>query len=248
MIKTLIVDDERPARERLKNLLAENRSVELVGEAEDGIQAVEMIEANHPDLVFLDIQMPRLDGFGVIGMLKNPPLIIFITAYDEYAIRAFEVNAMDYLLKPFTRVRLDRAIERASHELSGKTDFNAHLEGLFKTLTEQKHFLERIAVKSQGKILVIDVPDIDILSAESGQILLHCGDKHYNTNYTLNELEARLSPETFFRAHRSAIVNLTKIKEIIPWFAGSYKIKLSTGVEVELSRLQAAELRKIIKW
>jgi DNA-binding LytR/AlgR family response regulator len=248
MLKVLIADDEAPARERLKNFLARNESVELIGEAEDGVQAVELIEEKHPDLVLLDIQMPRLDGFGVIRMLKDPPLVIFITAYDEYAIQAFEVNALDYLLKPFTQTRLDRAIDKASKELSNKTDFNAHLDGLFKTLTQHKHYLERIAVKSQGKILVIDVKDIDIVSAEGGQILLFCGDKRYSTNYTLNELEERLDPAAFFRAHRSAMVNLTKIKEIIPWFAGSYKIKINTGAEVELSRLQAAELRKIIKW
>jgi DNA-binding LytR/AlgR family response regulator len=249
MLKTLIVDDEKPARERLKGLLSENESVQLVGEAEDGIRAVELIEEKRPDLVLLDIQMPRLDGFGVIRMLEaDLPQIIFITAYDEYAIQAFEVNALDYLLKPFTKVRLDRAIEKASRELEKKPEINTHLEGLFKTLTEQKHYLERIAVRSQGKILVIDVSDIDTLSAESGQIVIRCGDSHYFTNYTLSELENRLDPRVFFRAHRSAIVNLTKIKEIIPWFAGSYKIKLTSGAEVELSRFQAIELRKIIKW
>jgi DNA-binding LytR/AlgR family response regulator len=248
MLKTLIVDDEAPARERLKGFLSENEAIELIGEAEDGIQAVEMIEEKHPDLVLLDIQMPRLDGFGVIRMLKDPPLIIFITAYDEYAIPAFEVNALDYLLKPFTKIRLEIAIEKAARELSNKPDYDTRLGGLFKTLIEQKRFLERIAVKSQSKILVLEVGDIDTMSAEGGQISILCGDKHYSTNYTLSELENQLNPEKFFRAHRSAIVNLTKIREIIPWFAGSYKIKLGNGVEVELSRLQAQELKKIIKW
>jgi DNA-binding LytR/AlgR family response regulator len=170
----------------------------------------------------------------------------------HYLIRriaeAIDFDQHSTLLKPFTKVRLDRAIEKASRELEKKTEFNTHIDGLFKTLTEQKHYLERIAVRSQGKILVINVEDIDTLNAESGQISIFSGDKHYSTNYTLNELENRLNPERFFRAHRSAIVNLTKIKEIIPWFAGSYKIKLTTGAEVELSRLQAIELRKIIKW
>jgi DNA-binding LytR/AlgR family response regulator len=248
MLTVLIVDDETPARERLKGFLAQNEAIELIGEAEDGIQAVEMIEEKRPDLVFLDIQMPRLDGFGVIKMLQEPPLLIFVTAYDEYAIQAFEANALDYLLKPFTRIRLDRAVDKASRQLEKKTDFNKHLDGLLKTLTEQKHFLDRIAVKTQSRILVIDVGDIDTLNSDSGQVAISSGDKNYLTNYTLNELENRLDPEKFFRAHRSAIVNLTKIREIIPWFAGSYKIKLTTGAEVELSRIQAAELKKIIKW
>jgi len=248
MLKILIVDDEAPARERLKSLLSQNQSVEFVGEAEDGIRAVELIEENRPDLVILDIQMPRLDGFGVIKMLENPPLVIFITAYDEYAIQAFEVNAIDYLLKPFTQVRLERAIEKAAQELSRKTGYNTRLEGLFKTLSDQKRYLERIAVRSQGKILVIEAGKIDILASEKGQVSVISGDKQYLTNYTLNELQERLNPETFFRAHRSAIVNLTEVREIIPWFAGSYKIKLISGAEVDLSRIQATELRKIIKW
>lgn len=247
-LRTLIADDEMPSRERLKGFLSQNESIELVGEAEDGIQAVELIEATRPDLIFLDIQMPRMDGFGVIRILKNPPMVIFVTAYDEYAIQAFEVNAIDYLLKPFTKVRLERAIEKAEQDISAKAPFNIRLEGLFKTLTEQKRYLERIAVRSQGKILVIDVDKIDSLAAEGGQVSVTSGDKQYLTNYTLNELQEQLDPKIFFRAHRSSIVNLTKIKEIIPWFAGSYKIKLATGAEVDLSRNQVTELRKIIRW
>lgn len=245
MLKTLIVDDEVPARERLKNLLSQNTNVELIGEAEDGIKALELIDEKKPDLVLLDIQMPRLDGFGVIKLLENPPLVIFITAYDEYAIQAFEVNALDYLLKPFTKIRLDRAIEKASQELPVKMDFNNNIIGLFKTLEEQKHYLDRIAVKAQDKILVIDVYDIDAMIAETGRISILVKDKQYFTNYTLNELHARLNPRIFFRAHRSALVNLTKIKEVVPWFAGTYKIKLISGYEVDLSRSQAPELKKI---
>ncbi len=248
MLKTLIVDDEAPARHRLKGFLSQNGSVDVVGEAEDGVQAVELIEKTKPDLVLLDIQMPRLDGFGVIKMLENPPFVIFVTAYDEYAIQAFEVNTIDYLLKPFTRERLNRAIDKAVDETSKKQDFDIHLEGLFKTLTEQMRYLERLAVKDQRKIVVIDVGQIDVLTADAGQVSVTAGDKKYLTHYTLNEFQNQLDPKIFFRAHRSAIVNLTKIKEIIPWFAGSYKIKLNGGLEVDLSRIQAVELRKIIKW
>ncbi len=248
MLNTLIVDDEAPARQRLKSFLSQNASVNVVGEAEDGVQALELIEKTKPNLVLLDIQMPRLDGFGVIKMLENPPFVIFITAYDEYAIQAFDVNALDYLLKPFTRERLDRAIEKAVDETSKKGNFSVRLEGLFKTLKEQTRYLERFAVRDNGKIMVIDVEQVDVLTAESGQVSVTAGDKKYLTNQTLNEFQNQLDPKIFFRAHRSAIVNLTKIKEIIPWFAGSYKIKLSGGLEVDLSRIQAVELRKIIKW
>ena len=248
MLRVLVVDDELPARERLKTFLSQNETVELIGEAEDGIAAVESIEAKKPDLVFLDIQMPRLDGFGVIRMLEDPPPVIFTTAYDEYAIKAFEVNAVDYLLKPFSKVRLDEAIEKAVRETSRGTTLNTRLEGLFTMLAEQKRHLERIAVKSQGRILVVDVDKIDTIVAEDGLNFVVIGDKRHQTSYTLRELQERLDPETFFRAHRSALVNLSKVKEIIPWFAGSYKVKLVTGVEVDLSRSQVPKLRKIITW
>jgi DNA-binding LytR/AlgR family response regulator len=247
-LRTLIVDDEAPARERLRRLLCNNSRVELIGEAEDGIEAVELIEEKNPDLVLLDIQMPGLDGFGVLRTLRKPPLTIFVTAYDEYAIRAFEVNALDYLLKPFTRVRLERAIERAYQELSKHADFSAKLDALFETLREQPRYLDRIAVRKGSRIFVINVSEINWFGADSGLIFIHTKEEKYVTNYTLEELEGRLNPDMFFRAHRSAIVNLTKIKEIIPWFAGSHKIRLTTGAEVDLSRSQAKELRKIIKW
>ena len=247
-LRTLIVDDEAPARERLERLLADNNLVELIGEAEDGIKAVEMIEGLTPDLVLLDIQMPGLDGFGVIKMLQNPPLIIFVTAYDEYAIKAFEVNALDYLLKPFSKVRLERAIGKAYQEFSRRTDFSAKLDALFQTLKGQPRYLERIAVRKGGRVFVLDVAQIDWIGSESGLIFIHTKEEKYITNYTLEELESRLNPNMFFRAHRSAIVNLTKVKEITPWFAGSHKIRLTSGAEVDLSRSQAKELRKIIKW
>jgi two-component system LytT family response regulator len=247
-LRTLIVDDEAPARERLRRLLYNNGLVELIGEAEDGIKAVELIDEENPDLVLLDIQMPKLDGFGVIRTLQKLPLIIFVTAYDEFAIRAFEVNALDYLLKPFTRVRLERAVERAYQELSKHTDFAVKLDALFETLREQPTYLDRIAVRKGSRIFVINVGDIDWFSAERGLILIHTKEEKYVTNYTLEELEGRLNPSMFFRAHKSTIVNLTKIKEIIPWFTGSHKIRLTTGAEVDLSRSQAKELRKIIKW
>jgi DNA-binding LytR/AlgR family response regulator len=247
-LSTLIVDDEAPARERLKRLLTHNNTVEIIGEAEDGKSAVEMIEDWNPDLVLLDIQMPGLDGFEVIKMLTKTPLIIFVTAYDQYAIQAFEVNAIDYLLKPFTKVRLDRAIEKANQELSKKTDFTAKIDALFQTLNKQKRYLERVAVRHEGRIMVTPVTDIDWIGAEEGTIYIHTKDQRYLVNYTLDEFDSRLSPRTFFRAHRSAIINLNRVKEIIPWFAGSYRVRLSSGVEIDVSRSRVKELKKIIDW
>jgi two-component system LytT family response regulator len=247
-MRILIADDESPARERLKRLLADVEGVELIGEAKNGIQAVEMIESEPPDLVLLDIQMPGLDGFGVIEALEEPPPIIFVTAYDEYAIRAFEINALDYLLKPFSRERLEKAIRRAQEALAGEHDLTERLAPLLESLAAQGRYLTRLAVRDRGCIRVLDVDEIDWLGVENEQVLVHVEGDAYPIRRTLSKLEARLDPARFFRAHRSAIVNLDRVSEIIPWFKGSHKLRLTTGAEVDLSRAQARALRKILGW
>ena len=247
-IGLLIVDDEALARERLKRLLADLEKVELIGEAEGGVQAVEMIERERPDLVLLDIQMPGLDGFGVIEALADPPPVIFVTAYDEYAIRAFEVNALDYLLKPFSRERLEQAILRAQEALTEKRDFGTQLGALLESLAVQGRYLTRLAVRDRDRIRVLDVNEVDWIGVEEEQVSVHAGDKAYPIHRTLAELEARLDPTCFFRAHRSTIVNLDRVAEVIPWFKGSHKLRLTNGAEVELSRVQARVLRKLLEW
>jgi DNA-binding LytR/AlgR family response regulator len=247
-MRTLIVDDEAPARERLKRLLAGVPKVELVGEAVDGIEAVEMIEREKPDLVLLDIQMPGLDGFGVIEALEDPPPIVFVTAYDEYAIRAFEVSALDYLLKPFSRKRLEAAIRRAQQAMSETQASASQLEPLLESLAAQGRYLTRLAVRDRDCIRVLDVSNVDWIGMEQEQVMVHVAEETYPVRRTLAELEARLDPATFFRAHRSAIVNLNRVQEVIPWFKGSHKLRLTSGTEVELSRVQARALRKILGW
>jgi len=255
-IRVLIVDDEAPARDRLKRLLADIEGVELIGEAKGGVQAVEMIESEKPDLVLLDIQMPELDGFGVIEALEDPPPIIFVTAYDEYAIRAFEVNALDYLLKPFSRERLKKAVRRAQEALAEEHDlgvsaaerFAARLGPLLESLATQGQYLTRLAVRDRDRIRVLDVDKVDWIGVEDEQVMVHVGDRAYLIRRTLAELERLLDPTTFFRAHRAAIVNLSRVKEVIPWFKGSHKLRLTTGAEVDLSRAQARALRKILRW
>jgi DNA-binding LytR/AlgR family response regulator len=255
-MRTLIVDDEPPARERLRRLLAGLEGVELIGEAEDGIQAVELIEQENPDLVLLDIQMPGLDGFGVIEALEDPPPIIFVTAYDEYAIHAFEVNALDYLLKPFSRERLEKAVHRAQEAqveeqglgVSPAERFATRLDPLLESLAAQGRYLTRLAARDRDRIRVLDVDEVDWIGVEEEQVFVHVGDDAYLVRRTLAELEARLDPTHFFRAHRSAIVNLDRVKEVIPWFKGSHKLRLTTGAEVDLSRVQARALRKVLGW
>jgi two-component system LytT family response regulator len=245
-LRTLIVDDEAPARERLRDLLAGNELVELIGEAKDGAEAVQRIELSSPDLVLLDIQMPLLDGFEVLEALEDPPIIIFVTAYDEYAIRAFEVNALDYLLKPFSQERLDKAIARAHQDLASGREFAQRIEPLLQSFGEDKRYLSRLAVREGDRFLVIDAGDIDWVEAREGGVLLHAGGNEHAVSRSLTELESRLDPHLFFRAHRSIIVNLDRVEEIIPWFAGSHRLRLTTGVELDLSRSRAKELREIL--
>jgi DNA-binding LytR/AlgR family response regulator len=248
MMRALIVDDESPARERLRRLLADIDGVELIGEAENGLQAIEWIEREQPDLVFLDIQMPGLDGFGVIEALSEPPEIVFVTAYDEYAIRAFEVAALDYLLKPFSRERLEQAIRRAREAQRENQDLTMRLAPLLENLASQGRFLNRLAIRDRDRIRVLNVSDVDWINAEGEQVYVHIGEDAYTVRRTLAEFQARLDPGHFFRAHRSAIVNLDRVQEVVPWFKGGHKLRLTSGVEVELSRAQTRALRKILGW
>jgi two-component system LytT family response regulator len=247
-LRILIVDDEAPARERLKRLLAEIEGVERISEAENGSQAIELVEREHPDLVLLDIQMPGLDGFSVIEALETPPPVVFVTAYDEYAIRAFEVNALDYLLKPFSKERLEKAIRRAQEAQVDEQDFGSRLAPLLESLTDQGHYLTRLAVRDRDHLRVLNADEIDWIGVKNEQTFVHIGNKVYPIQRTLTEIESRLDPARFFRTHRSALVNLDRVKEIIPWFKGSHKLRLITGEDVELSRAQARSLRKILGW
>jgi DNA-binding LytR/AlgR family response regulator len=244
----LIVDDEPPARERLCRILAEFEMVDVVGEAGGGLEAVEMVEELHPDLLFLDIQMPGLDGFEIIEALADPPHIIFVTAYDEYAIRAFEVNALDYLLKPFSRERVAQAVARAQELIADERVFALQVHPLLESLAANKQYIRRLAVRDRDSIRVLSVDEVDWIGIEAEQVQVYAGDEAYPTRRTLAELEARLDPARFFRAHRSAIVNLDRIVEVIPWFAGSHKLRLTTGAEIELSRARARALRQLLEW
>ena len=247
-MRAVIVDDELPARERLRRLLAEIETVDVVGEADSGQRAVELIETLSPDLVLLDIQMPGLNGFEVIEALQDPPPVIFVTAYDEYAIRAFEVNALDYLLKPYSRERLAQAVGRAQELCGEDRDMGAGFGRLLETLASEGRYADRLAVRDGERIRVLDVEHVDWIDVADERVMVHVGDEAYQVRRTLTELEKRLDPACFFRAHRSALVNLSKISEVIPWFKGSHKLRLSSGAELDLSRAQARALRKLLEW
>lgn len=249
MVRLVVVDDEKLARDRVKGFLSKISDVELVGEAEDGTAAIEIIEKESPDLVLLDVQMPGGDGFSVLRGLKDPPHIIFATAYDEYAIKAFEVEAIDYLLKPFSQARLAEAIERVRQRIDDGAA-KADAAALARIAEPSKSYAKQIPVHTARKILVLPVEEILWFAVESRLVYAHVDGRAYMTNFTLRELEERLDPEIFFRAHKSRLVNLQQVKEIARWFGGRYRLvmKDEQSSQVELSRVQARELRARLGW
>src|SRR5262245_50384820 len=248
-IRALIVDDGPLVRERLRRLLQEEPDVEVVGECADGGDAVAMIRAAHPDLVFLDVQMPVLDGFGVLEAVgvEAMPAVIFVTAYDRYALRAFEYNALDYLLKPFDRERFRKALERARAHLGrGPTrEDTQQLVGAVEEFRSEGKSLERLVVKSAGRVFFLRVEEIDWIEAAGNYIRLHVGRETHLLRDTMSSLETRLDPRRFLRIHRSTMVNIERIQELQPLFHGDYVVILRNGTQLNLSRGYRQRLQEV---
>ena len=240
-IRALIADDEPLARERMRTLLGSETDIEVVGEARDGVEAVDAILAQNPDLVFLDVHMPKLDGFEVIQTVgaERMPAVVFVTAYDQHALRAFEVQALDYLLKPFDGDRFQGALKRIRRQLDSQEngDIGRRLLALVRDLkTDRPTRTDRLVVKSGGRLFFLRADEIDWIEAAGNYVRLHLGSEAHLLRETMNSIEARLNPELFFRIHRSHIVNIERIKELQPWFNGEYVVILRTGARLTLSR------------
>lgn len=239
-IRALIVDDEPLGRERIRTLLREDSEVEIVGEAADGRRAIAAVERLKPDLLFLDVQMPEMDGFAVLDAIvgKHMPAIIFVTAYDRYAVQAFEVHALDYLLKAFDRERFGQAVERAKKTIrqSREGALGERLAGLLEDLESRKPRATRLVIKSGGRIFFLPVDEIDWVEAADNYVCIHAGSERHLMRETLQGLEGRLDPARFLRIHRSAIVNIDRVRELQPLFHGDYSVLLSDGTELTLSR------------
>jgi two-component system LytT family response regulator len=238
-IRTLIVDDEPLARERLASLLRQEEDIEITGECRDGEQAVHALSDHPPDLVFLDIQMPDLSGFEVIEAVGTDrmPLVIFVTAYDQHALRAFQVRALDYLLKPFDRDRFTEALQRARAQLQREEtgDIGRRLLALVKDLRRDQR-TERLVVKSGGRLFFLRTDEIDWVESAGNYVRLHVGSSAHLLRETMTAMEARLDPQKFFRIHRCRIVNMDRIQELQPWLNGEYAVVLTTGSRLTLSR------------
>lgn len=239
-MKVLIVDDEPLAREKVRRMLRDEANVEIVGEAGNGREAVTAIKENKPDLVFLDVQMPELNGFEVLQNLGESkiPAIVFTTAYDKYAIQAFEFHALDYLLKPFNRERFRRAVTHAREQIENSRNSGSIDERLVSLLEnlQTKKYLERIVVRTAGRVFFIKTDEIDWIEAAGNYLKLHVGRDEHLVRETMHGIEAKLDPEKFFRIHRSTLVQIDRIKELHPLFGGDYAVMLRNGTELTLSR------------
>jgi two-component system response regulator LytT len=253
-INTLIVDDEKPARDELAFLLKSFPEVTVTGQGKNGLEAIALIKERSPDLVFLDVQMPGLDGFGVIQKLIERkvklPHIVFATAYDQYAVQAFEVNAVDYILKPFDKQRVSRAIERAQRIRSAEASPAERLETLVTQLGARGSQPLKLLVKAQGRLFLVDASEMVCASIEDGTITISTRDFEGTSNYrTIEELAESLDSDRFWRPHRSHLVNINHIKEVLPWFKSSYMLKMADKrqSEIPVSRAQTKRLRELLK-
>ncbi|MEK6335932.1 MAG: LytTR family DNA-binding domain-containing protein [Acidobacteriota bacterium] len=249
-IRTVIVDDEPLARRGIRAQLKNEKDIEIISECRNGHEAVKAIESQAPDLVFLDVQMPELNGFQVVEGIgvERMPAVIFVTAYDRYALRAFEVHALDYLLKPFDDERFATALERARRHINQKNidDLSRRLQGLLDDLQSSRKYVERLVVKSAGRIFFLSVAEIDWIEAADNYVRLHAGRESHLLRETMNSLEKKLDPEQFLRVHRSRIVNARKIKELQPLFRGEYDIMLRDGTRVESGRGYRERIQKLL--
>ena len=246
-LSSLIVDDEALARQGLRQLLARDPEMATIHEARDGREAVDAIRTHRPDLVFLDVQMPELDAFGVIDAvgLDRMPLIVFVTAHDAHAIRAFEISAVDYLLKPVTAARFDQALARAKAQVMTPRAGREEIKALLDTIASPSRRLNRLAVRSPGKTYFVNVGEIDWIGAAENYVELHVGDATHLLHVRMNALEEALDPAMFLRIHRSIIVNIARIKELHSAMHGEYVVVLHGGVRLQSSRTYHTKLKAL---
>ena len=249
-LKTLIVDDEPLARERLRDLLSPEPEIELIGECSNGQEALVAIREQSPDLLFLDVQMPELDGFGVIAALQGEPMpaVIFVTAYDKFALKAFEVHAVDYLLKPFDRERFQKALSRALNQIKREQTegLSQRLSNLLAELKPEPKSSDRLPIKVDGKVLFLKIDEIDWIEAADNYVHVHVGKDSHMIRETMSAIETKLSPKKFLRISRSAIVNIERVKELQPMFHGEYTVILHNGTRLTLSRTHREKLHQLM--
>ncbi len=245
MIRTLIIDDEEPARMLVRKFLEDFSEIEVLGECADGFTAVKSINEHNPDLIFLDVQMPKLSGFELLEIIEHKPHVIFTTAYDSYAIKAFDENAVDYLLKPFSRERFADAVKKVVGRIASQTEQN--FTEVIALAEEKTEILQRIAVKSGSKIEIIAIGDIVYLESEGDYVMIHTKEGKFLKEKTMKYFEQHLDPDTFIRIHRSYIININEISRIELFEKESYIVKLKNGDQVKASSSGYKALKDALK-
>ena len=262
-IRVAIVDDEELARERMRNLLSEHADIEVVAECADGAEALRAIDDKSPDLVFLDVQMPEVDGFEVVEALERgdestgerngskTPAIVFVTAHDDHALKAFEIHALDFLLKPFDETRFEKTLSRARrHMQQSRESVDARLLALLEDLRTERRGIrhsDRLIVKSGGRVFFLRTEEIDWVEAAGNYVRLHARSESHLLRESMKNMEGRLDPNTFVRIHRSAIVNIDRVKELEPWFHGEYIVIMRDGTRLTASRVYSDRLSALIE-
>jgi two-component system LytT family response regulator len=251
-ITALVVDDEPLARRAIVRHLGNDPDIELLGECGDGSSAVQAIRQQSPDLVFLDVQMPALTGIDVVAAIgaERMPAIVFVTAYEQYAVKAFEANAVDYLVKPFSRERFAHTLSRVKHRLADRVNqadlSSSKILQALDALRQRDHYIERLPVRIDEHITLVGVDDIVWIKASGNIVLLHLGDRVHELRETMSSLAARLDPRQFARIHRSAIINMRRVQAIHPWFNGHHVVTMDTGQKLRMSRYQHEAFLRLV--
>ena len=237
-LRTLIIDDEPPARGKVRKFLEARSDVELLGEAADGVEAINQILELKPDLVFLDIQMPRCDGFDVLREVypQHKPYVVFTTAYDAYAIRAFEIEALDYLLKPFTADRFNQAVDRAVRAIRGNAEAEARVARMLQQLNAAPNRIHRVFVRDKGRTFLVKAAEVEWIEAEEKYVVLHTRTQKHMIRQSISDLETQLAPASFVRIHRGHIINLNALQELAQGFHGDYIAVLNSGTRLNVGR------------
>lgn len=245
-IKTIIVDDEKLARDIVKTYMRKYEDIEIVAECSNGFEALKQINELKPDLIFLDIQMPKITGFELLEILEEPPVIIFTTAFDQYALKAFEVNATDYLLKPFSLERFDEALQKAFRLLSNKPESVQQLKNLSTLIDKKEEYLERVVVKNGQKISIIPIEEIKYIEAQDDYTMLYSEKGNFLKQKTMKYFEENLDPKNFIRIHRSYFTKITFIKQIELFEKESYRVILQDGNKLPVSKSGYQKLKEIL--
>lgn len=246
-IKTIIIDDEVLARDIIKVFLSKHSEFELIGEASNGFDGIKQINELNPDLIFLDIQMPKLNGFEMLELIEQPPAIIFTTAFDQYALKAFDVNAMDYLLKPFSEERFSEALDKAKKIIGNLEETKKNFDKIINSNFKQKEFLERIVIKSGSKITFVPIDEIKYIEAQDDYTMLYTSKGKFLKQKTMKFFEESLNPENFVRIHRSYIVKVDEVKQLELLEKETYYVILNNGTKLSVSKTGYKKLKELIK-